>query len=306
MRGERFGYRRKKSSGILAVFPMLFILFFSGVSLAASAPIIIYSPGVMNIPPDTPYPVNVTVTPSRDISAVILHWTFSSSAVHNDSMTFVADGIWHGELPARSDYGYFSYYITAEDATGGVGRFPRTGNLTLYVSDMTLPTIAFDNASIPSFTMGKAVNLTLKAQDNSEVSYVAFYYRYEGDVEWRVQTMNNSGDTYYIVFTPEHSGPMELYFVASDGTNRAYYPSSGAGAPIEVRVSSGGILGLSPLVSALMIIAIALAVVDVFVYLRKKGKAEEAGRKGKEKPSSMDTEAAIFSGNADEEEKNRK
>ena len=275
MRGEKFGRRGKRPSGILAVIPILFILLFSSISLAAGAPTIIYSPGVMNIPPDTPYPVNVTVTPSRDISAVILHWTFSSSAVHNDSMTFVADGIWHGELPARTDYGYFSYYITAEDATGGIGRYPRNGNLTVYVTDMIPPTIAFENSTLPSFSLGKATNLTVEAQDNSKVSYVAFYYRYEGDIDWRTESMEkSSGNTYYLIFTPDHSGPMEFYFVAFDGVNRAYYPPSGAARPIEVTVSSGGILGLSFTYSILMIIAVVLLVVDIAVYYRKKKKGE--------------------------------
>jgi len=277
MRGGKFGSRRKRHSGILSVFPILFILLFSGMSLATSAPTIIYSPGAMSIPPDTAYPINVTVIPSRDTS-VVIHWTFSSSEVHNDSMTFVADDRWYGELPAQSDFGHFSYYITAEDASGGIGRYPRNGNLTVYVADMIPPIITFDNSTLPLFSAGKAVNLTVEAQDDNAISYVAFYYRYEGDIDWQTRSMeNSSGNGYYLIFTPEHSGPMEFYFVASDGRNRAYFPSSGAASPMEVSVSSNGLFGLSLTITVLMLISVALAVVDIVFYFRRK-RGHSSGR----------------------------
>ena len=241
----------------------------------SGGPTIIFTLEKMNIPTDTALPLNATVLDPNGVDTVTLHWSFSSSVVHSDRMVFTGDNVWHGELPAESTYGHFTFYITATNTEGNESRYPQNGNLTVYVSDMTPPSIDFENSTLPQFTLGKKTNLTVSAVDDNEVSYVVFYYRYEGDVEWRAEDMQSAvGSTYYLNFVPEHSGPMEFYFVAFDGVNRAYYPPSGAAAPVEVSVSSGGILGLSFTYSILMIIALVLLVVDIAVYYRKKKKGE--------------------------------
>ena len=266
---------------IFFVVALAFILIVPALSAADGPTIIFESDLVMDVPPDTPSTINVTVI-GNHISSVVLHWEFSSSSPHDDSMVFIGNNMWSGTLPGQSDYGYFSYYITAMDSLGNESRFPKSRNLTLSVSDMISPTISFDNSTVPSFRIGETTNLTVEAEDNNQLSYVAFYYRYGGDVDWRSESMTASGSSYYLNFTPVKSGPIEFYFVAFDGRNRAYYPPAGAVSPIELTVSSSGLFGLSLTITVLMLISVILAVVDIVFYFRKK----RGHSSGRDKPAS--------------------
>jgi len=238
------------------------------VSAVDGPTIILESDLVMEVPPDTPVSINVTVI-GNHVSAVLIHWRFSGD-FHNDSMVPGENNLWSGTIPGQSDYGTISYYITATDSSGNESRFPKSSNLTVSVVDTVPPVISFNNSTLPSFKIGEATNLTVLASDNNNLSYVAFYYRYEGDLEWHSRAMTAAGESYYLNFVPEKSGPMEFYFSAFDGRQHANYPSAGASSPIEVTVSSTGLFGLSLTVTLLMFISIALLVVDIVFYMKKK------------------------------------
>lgn len=268
------GGRSISFAGICRALSVLLVVIISITSVSPLAfaddgpTIILKSDLVMDVPPGTPVSINVSVIGTQ-VSSVFLHWRFSG-AFHNDSMTLVGNNLWSATIPGQSDYGVISYYITAADSSGNESRFPKSSNLTLWVVDTVPPVISFDNTTLPSFKVGEATNLTVQASDNNNLSYVAFYYRYEGDVEWHSEGMTAAGNSYYLNFVPKKSGPMEFYFSAFDGRQHAYYPSAGASAPIEVRVSSTGLFGLSLTVTLLMFIAIALLIVDIVFYMKKK------------------------------------
>ncbi|GEM_PF-2118298 len=277
-----------RSIALFAVIIML-VTYLPIFSSADGPPTIVFSPDTLTIPKGVSYPVNVTVIDADGVASVTLHWRFSSSEMHSDPMAVIEKDLWHGELPAQDEYGVFSLYITAVDSIGNEVRYPRNGNMTVWVADMTPPSITMGNSTPLSFSLGHATNLTVQAEDDNSISYVAFYYRYEGDVSWQSEVMaQSSGNTYYIDFAPERAGPMEYYFSAFDGRNHAFYPSAGAADPIQVTVSSGGLFGLSFTLTLMILIAVVLAVVDAVVYVRRKRAGKLPGLPWKRKEKKED------------------
>ena len=154
--------------------------------------------------------INATITDDGTVMIAVVWWQDVDDVWHENYMQRNGDN-WEYIIPGQMIEGKVRYQINATD---DLGQKNTTMIYEVNITDTTPPVIV--HTSVEGAIIGEPINITCEVTDLGGVntSAVYFVYRYEGDSEFMVETMNPG----FWFELPVHSAPttIEYYLHALD------------------------------------------------------------------------------------------
>ncbi len=224
--------------------------------------------------------ISATVTDNAGVAQVNISYTDVNDDSHNVSMTLVTGDTYNYTMPAQTSEGDITYFIWANDKSDNE---VRTESYTITITgDTTAPTIT--HTPVESATADKEKSIEATITDDVSVESATLYYRKKGDTTYTDITMSVSGDTYTatIPASAMTTDGVEYYITATDGTNSARSPTTGAH---EIEVTEEEPLDMMWIYIAIAVIIIIVIIIAAVVASRRRGAPPEESFEEEEPPT---------------------